>query len=462
MNKIFITFLLAILLFSCKTEKKEITKADLNGFYEQQGEGEIIEINDSLVVSYYSSNFNCYPNWKISREYFNTQTPTIIVNADESFNHKEGFTVFTYIKLKEKPTLCKELTEKEKNNNSYNFETLWNTFNEQYSFFKERNIDWDSIKSKYKTKFTDKTEPFEFYLLLEKMVLELKDEHSDFEVPDKFGEQWHKLNEKKDTTGYQTLVKTKILDKYVKEVIEYNNGQLSWGLISNEVSYIQFNGMDGLANYSSGNQTTWDTYWEMAGKSDNYQQDLIDGTNKITGSIINDIKNTKSCIIDLRFNGGGYDLVGLAFLSHFIDKDYEVFKKKRRFKNGFAGQQTIDIKPSENNYTGNVYILTSPYTVSAAEIAVLATMNFPNFKRVGSNTNGAFSDVLGKNLPNGWTYWLSNEVYEGMNKKNYEVIGIPPDYKIEYPREKNKFFKSMNFELETEDRAIEKVIELIK
>jgi hypothetical protein len=69
---------------------------------------------------------------------------------------------------------------------------------------------------------------------------------------------------------------------------------------------------------------------------------------------------------------------------------------------------------------------------------------------------------LEKELPNGWTYWLSNEVYEGMNGKNYEVIGIPSNYKIEYPREKNEFFKSMNFELETEDRAIEKVIELIK
>jgi len=455
MNKIFITLLVAILLFSCK---KEITKADLNGFYEQQGEGEIIEINDSLVISYYSSNFNCYPNWKISRDYFNTQTPTITVNPDESFNHKEGFTVFTYIKLKERPTLCKELTEKQKNNNSYNFETLWNTFNEQYAFFTERNIDWDSLKIKYKAQFTDETKPFEFYLLLEKMVLELKDEHSDFEVPDKFDKQWHKLNKKKDTTDYQTLAKIKILDKYVKEAKEYNNGQLSWGLISDEVSYIQLNGMDGLANYSSGNETTWGTYWEMAGKSDNYQRDLIDGTNKITDSIINDIKNTKSCIIDLRFNGGGYDLVGLAFLSHFIEKDYEVFKKKRRFKNGFAGQQTIDIKPSENNYTGNVYILTSPYTVSAAEIAVLATMNFPNFKRVGSNTNGAFSDVLEKDLPNGWTYWLSNELYEGMNGKNYEAVGIPPDYKIDYPRDKNKFFKSLNIELETKDRAIEKAL----
>jgi hypothetical protein len=34
---------------------------------------------------------------------------------------KWGITVFPYIKLKERPILCKELTEKQKNNNSYNF-----------------------------------------------------------------------------------------------------------------------------------------------------------------------------------------------------------------------------------------------------------------------------------------------------------------------------------------------------
>jgi len=454
--------LILIITLSCQTERKEITKADLNGFWEQQGEGEIIEINDSLVISYYSNKFNCYPNWKMSREYFNTQTPTITMNADESFNNQEGFTVLTYVKIKEKPTLCMGLTEKQKNNNTYNFETLWNTFDEQYAFFNERNIDWDSIKTKHKTKFTDETEPFEFYLILKKMVLELKDKHADFEVPDEFAEQWHRLNKKKETTDYHAVVKTQVLDKYLKNEKTYNNGQLTWGLISNQLSYIQFNGMDGLANYSSEDGMTWDAYWESAENSENYQQDLLSGTHKIADSIVKDINQTKACIIDLRFNGGGYDAVGLAFMSHFIDKEYDVYKKKRRFENGFAGIQTINIKPSQNQYTKNVYILTSPYTVSAAETTILASMNFPNFNKVGSNTNGAFSDVLYKELPNGWTYWLSNEVYEGMNGKVYEVTGVPPDYRIEYPRSKDELFKSLNIELETEDRAIEKVIQMTK
>lgn len=113
LKKTIFVIIISITIIGCKslkTQKEELTKKDLSGYWQQQGEGEIIEINDSLVISYHSSNFNCYPNWKISREYFNTQTPTITLQTRESFTNKEGFTVHTYLKLKEKPQLCAELT----------------------------------------------------------------------------------------------------------------------------------------------------------------------------------------------------------------------------------------------------------------------------------------------------------------------------------------------------------------
>lgn len=240
---------------------------------------------------------------------------------------------------------------------------------------------------------------------------------------------------------------------------KYNGGQIAWGNIDENLAYIQINEMDGLADYQPVNASE---YWEKAEESDDYEKDLIDGTHKIATKIINDIQNKEVCIIDLRFNSGGYDWVGLAFMSHFIDKKYDIFKKKRRFKDNYSEYQIIDIEPSNPGYLKSVYILTSPFTVSAAETTTIATMNFPNFKRVGSNTNGALSDVLYKKLPNGWTYWLSSEVYETMDGKLFEVTGIPPDYKIEYSREETKLFKTLNSEFNNKDRAIEKVEELMK
>ncbi len=443
--KSFFALILFWLFFSCNTANTPFQKSDLSGYWEQQGEGEIIAISDSVVISYHSTKFNCYPNWKISREYFNTQTPTITVNPDGSFTNIEGYTVHTYLKLKRKPTQCKELTENQINSNTYNFETFWTTFNEQYAFFKERKIDWNLLKKKCQGQFTDETKPFEFYLLLEKMVLEIKDSHSDFEVPDEFDEQWHLMNKEIDTTDYKTLAQGEILEKYVRNSKSYKGQALKWGLISGDLAYIQFNDMYDLTENGSDDP-----------------KELIASTHRITSSIVNDIRGTRDCIIDLRFNGGGYDWLGLAFISHFIDKKYDVFRKKNRNANGFSNNQTISIQPSDSPYTGNVYILTGPYTVSAAETTILATMNFPAFTRIGSDTRGALSDVLYKKLPNGWTYWLSNEVYEGMNGKVYEVIGIPPDHRITYPEDEKEFFKALNEELKTRDRAIQKVLALTK
>jgi len=71
LKKTIFAIIISITIIGCKSlraQKQELTKKDLSGYWQQQGEGEIIEINDSLVISYHSSNFNCYPNWKISRK----------------------------------------------------------------------------------------------------------------------------------------------------------------------------------------------------------------------------------------------------------------------------------------------------------------------------------------------------------------------------------------------------------
>lgn len=457
--------LILILFFTvigCKTlEKQDLktAKLELNGFYELQGEGEIVEFNDSLVVFYNSSSFNCYPYGKIPRDEFRLYFPDIKIIDENSFSNQDGYTILTFKKLKSEPTLCKDLTKEQINSNAYNFETLWSTFNDQYAFFEKRNVNWNSIRKKYESQFSEDTPPFEFYLLLEKMVLELKDDHSSFEVPDEFNDQWQQLNQKQDDTDYKNLAKDKVLKNFVTEVQKYNGGQLAWGNIGENISYVQLNGMDGLADYRAANASK---YWKKAAKSDNYEKDLIAGTHMIATKVVNQMKDKDACIIDLRFNSGGFDWIGLAFMSHFINKEYEVFKKKRRFEDSYTEYQIINIKPSKPAYLQNVYLLTSPYTVSAAETTTIATLSFPNFSIIGDNTLGALSDMLYKSLPNGWVYSLSNEVYETMDGKLFEVNGIPPDYKIEYPRDETELFKTMNIEFNTQDRAIEKVKELMK
>ena len=69
-----------------------------------------------------------------------------------------------------------------------------------------------------------------------------------------------------------------------------------------------------------------------------------------------------------------------------------------------------------------------------------------------------------KQLPNGWEYGLSNEIYETMDGTNYENIGIPPHHEIEYAKRGFYFIDGLRNDLAEGkgDTAVEKALELIK
>ncbi|MCP6761206.1 MAG: S41 family peptidase [Fischerella sp. CENA71] len=51
----------------------------------------------------------------------------------------------------------------------------------------------------------------------------------------------------------------------------------------------------------------------------------------------------------------------------------------------------------------------------------------PQVIRVGENTQGVFSDVLERELPNGWQFGLPNELFLTEDGKFFDVTGIPPN-----------------------------------
>jgi C-terminal processing protease CtpA/Prc len=54
----------------------------------------------------------------------------------------------------------------------------------------------------------------------------------------------------------------------------------------------------------------------------------------------------------------------------------------------------------------------------------------PHVTRIGENTQGVFADVLGRRLPNGWTFGLPNEVFLTPEGTAFDGSGIPPDIRI--------------------------------
>jgi C-terminal processing protease CtpA/Prc len=75
--------------------------------------------------------------------------------------------------------------------------------------------------------------------------------------------------------------------------------------------------------------------------------------------------------------------------------------------------------------------LIGPLTISAGETFTQALMGrTPRIIRIGENTQGVFSDVLGRRLPNGWRFGLPNEVFRTPQGTTFDGPGIPPDVAV--------------------------------
>ncbi|ULC58503.1 S41 family peptidase [Flaviramulus sp. BrNp1-15] len=466
--------LTSILAVSCqKNEKKNIEKEkiSLNGNWEYLGFGKAIVIGDSIVKSFHTSSVgNVQTSTNSTTDFFNYYSVHTISN--DTILLKDGVKIFKLYRQNE--DFSKKVNEELANDPKYNFEVLWNTFNEQYCYFEERNIDWNSIYKKYEPQVNSNTNPLELYLTFEKMLNEIKDGHISIDLPDELEEDYekHLINNNDEEAeedfpdGLEKKVKNLIIEKHLKKVKSFNQGELKWGMVNKDIAYIQTSNMISWANYNISDTLStkefWSEWWKNLNQANNYHDDVANGTRFIMDYITNSLVNTKACIIDLRFNSGGFDDVSVEILNHFVNKKTDICTKKVRLGKGFTEKQTMSLIPSENNFKGKLFILTSHETASAAELLVLGSKEIPNSKIIGSTTEGVFSDILHKKLPNGWRYGLSNMIYESLDGVSYEEIGIAPDYELEYPVKSKDFYEYLLSDIKDGDDAIEKVIEEIK
>lgn len=455
---IIVTFVLIVSsLCGCSDKEPALT-----GVWDSIGYGKQMIVTDSIVTLYDTFSGGCALFGKLPKNVFDNISETLDLTAD-SLKIKVGLTVYEFTRTGSGIGPCYERLAKD--DPLPNFDALWNTFNENYSSFDLRGIDWNQLRDRYRPMLTKQSSENELYSVLNQMISELHDGHVFIDAPDS-------VKNNPDVTfdnGIDALRKTVISDidsKYLDKINHYNKGNVNWGIINGNIGYLQINNFEDLANYpindSLSEEDFWEAYWEAAENSQDYLKDVLTGLNKLMKVIIGDFKSTKFCIIDVRFNSGGFDKAGLDVLSYFTNQRTIAYTKKARNGEGYTEKQTIYVDPNPENYLNPLYILTSYQTASASETFVLASKNLPRVRRIGSNTAGVFSDVLQKRLPNGWEYGLSNEIYESPEGISYEKVGISPDYPIDYEKGGFEFYKKLENEIMTGDIAIEKAIQLGK
>jgi C-terminal processing protease CtpA/Prc len=252
-----------------------------------------------------------------------------------------------------------------------------------------------------------------------------------------------------------------VANYYLDEDLTKDTWLMKWGKMENNVGYIQIKSMFLYADLNLNDNLVKEngfvpTYMDAFNRL-NYEQQIseeVAGVGKLMDVIMQDLEETKHIIIDVRFNGGGQDAVALEILRRFNNDRKQIAFKKARHNNGYTLKTPIYLEAAKNPYIKPVYLLTSQQSASATDMLALSSMELKNLKRIGSHTNGAISDALQKTLPNGWKYSLSNEVYTDNNDVCYENIGVPVNYELNYPNDRQTFFRSVAIDLENDKENV--------
>lgn len=461
-NILFSLLLFLILLIGCKPNKEE--NNSIEGIWESIGYGEILKIDANSYEYFDITDFSCLP----AKEGNISEVKNSMQVSNDTLIIKRGFSKYRYVRIKELPDFCNQ-NSKDKNDISYNFEVFANTYKNHYAYFDLNKIDWDILYINSKNKINSKSTEVDLYLVMEDMIEKLKDNHGSIEPTEEVYElaenQIQSEIEEEETEELKEYgdfeIAGIVADYYLKEDLTKDTWLMKWGKMENNVGYIQIKAMFLYADLNLNDSLVQEngfvsTYMD-AFDSLNYEQQILKevaGISKLMDMIMQDLKDTRHIIIDVRFNGGGQDVVALEILRRFNSDRKQIAIKKARHNNGYTIKTPIYLEPAKQPYTKPVYLLTSQQSASATDMMALSSMELNSLKRIGSHTNGAISDALEKTLPNGWYFSLSNEVYTDNNDKCYENIGVPVNYELNYPNYRQTFFRSIANDLEKDKRNI--------
>lgn len=288
----------------------------------------------------------------------------------------------------------KALIDEDPNNDPQtNFDILWQTVNDKYSFFELKNINWDSIYNVYDPIVNENTSDEDLFAIMDTMLFALRDGHVNLISPFNLSRNWewylnHPVN-------------------FDYDVVERNylgpNHRIAGGLrytIIDSIGYIYYE------SFSSGFSV------------DNLK------------AVVNYFQGTKGVIVDVRNNGGGSLNNALVLTQVFADSSKQAlitFEKTGPGPNDFGNGLSYTLGPfSEAHYDGPVYVLTNRSCYSATNFFAAAMQNYSNVTLLGDWTGGGGGIPVDFELPNGWRFRFSATATFLPNGFNIE-LGVPPN-----------------------------------
>jgi hypothetical protein len=408
------------------------------GYWKSIGNGYILDAtSDSIFLYSYTKNF-CYKEKNDYLEGLLNDKARFVLHNDTLSTYKTDFggkslvlqIKHDYIRIDRLPENRLSFSQMQNLGPKRLFTLFMETYEENYAFSKERSLDWDAIKTEFKSKISDSTTEDELFQILGQIVIRTKDHHTKIIKENGQRLQYGVTPSAEVVSGVfrsQSTVKT--LDDYFNLFFTTNyknisdsllhgkgqkaaNGKLEWGSLNNNIGYIGIYSFDGFAS-----------------KGQSRKQQL-DSLNCHMEHIIYSLKDKDAIIIDIGFNFGGYDAASLTLASYFTDKPKLAYTSQVYYKGAFYDESKVYIQPADKvTFTKPVYILMTDISRSAAEGFAMTMKANSNVKLVGTNTLGILSSMLGKSVSSFYCT-LSNQRLILPNGTYYEVSGVEPDIKM--------------------------------
>jgi len=414
-------------------------KVKNNSIWKTQGYGYILEVKGSDIRFYDITKSHCLINYVETNEY---PSSDISITQDGAELNWGTIHPVQLTQLEALPALCQKdlITSIHDNNYVFSapqvFDIFWFTFAENFAFSKELKWDWLAKYPLWRKKISAQSSEDVLANVFEELLAELGDAHAHVESKEGRPMAWHNIK-------WTSFKKERIETPFTKQDefsspyefhmdLNKKRADITSSYFIDDVKSQRLNGSFLLGHLPKGiSYLSIDDMSEFT-EEETVSADLIT-VDKVMKHISPILQKSKGLIIDLRWNSGGFDLVSNRILSHFINSPLYIGSKSTRIENGFSQPRRVVIQPANaEQYLGPIVVLTSGLTMSAAEIFLIGLAARDKVTIIGEASNGGFSDSLPKQLPNGWTFALSNERYLDFENKNHEYSGYPVVQKHEY------------------------------
>lgn len=308
------------------------------------------------------------------------------------------------------------------------FETLWQTFEDHYAFFKLRDINWKATYTQYRGQINANTPDDTLYTVFTKMLAPFHDNHINLIVP--------------SVKQFKSVKPSRFQQEFPNDSLV----TAFWGMVNQTLSKSGFGPLQYAGPAFRGKKLFAYTISKNYGYLrfnrcfvDQEADNIPDAKQaaKILDTVFNALGTVNNIIIDVRDNIGGNDEFSYEVAGRFANKK-QVGMYKRTRKGGYEDFDKAEVWYLEPKGKGrknfNVTVLTNDKTVSAGDVFAMIMKELPGVRLIGENSRGIYSDMYGFTLPNKWLVSLSNQRYYNNKMICYEGTGTPVNLVVKNTR----------------------------